>query len=134
MDGNNGETVDMSQLALEFLQGTRPTTSVEETSETEESDTPEVEEVTTHPAWKSILDAVPAEYHDALKPTLQEWDTGVSKRFQKLHDEYEPLKRFENYEPDTVEELVDETVVQVSAGNSYSMALTENGDVYTDWR
>lgn len=48
-----------------------------------------------HPAWQEILSAVPAEYHEALTPKLREWDSGVTKRFQEIHSQYEPLKVFE---------------------------------------
>jgi len=48
-----------------------------------------------HPAWQEILSAVPAEFHDALTPKLREWDSGVTKRFQEIHSQYEPLKVFE---------------------------------------
>jgi hypothetical protein len=106
----NGEATpqkNVEELALEFLQGTREVPTEEITPEfvAEQTEAP-AQVASDHPAWNAILDAVPAEYHDALKPTLQEWDTGVSRRFQKLHDEYEPLKALADYDPDTVREAV----------------------------
>lgn len=47
-----------------------------------------------HPAWQEILDAVPEDYRDALRPTLEKWDKGVQARFQSLHSKYEPLKPY----------------------------------------
>lgn len=48
-----------------------------------------------HPAWQEILSAVPEEYHEMLTPKLKEWDAGVTRRFQEIHSQYEPLKVFE---------------------------------------
>lgn len=48
----------------------------------------------SNPAWDEILQAVPEEYHEALTPTLQKWDSGVNERFQKIHSEYEDFKPF----------------------------------------
>ncbi len=50
------------------------------------------------------------------------------------HGEYGRIGtgNLENVEtPETVEVLVDETITQVSAGNSFSMALSESGNLYT---
>lgn len=102
MGGNDGEAVDIEQLALEFLQGTVPDDKIEEIVEEAEASN-----ASGNPAWQSILDAVPAEYHEALKPQLQEWDTGVSRKFQQIHDKYEPLKAFEGMDPSTVQEATE---------------------------
>jgi hypothetical protein len=56
-----------------------------------------------HPAWQEILDAIPEQYREALMPTLEKWDKGVSKRFQSLHSKYEPLKQYEEYDPNELE-------------------------------
>lgn len=45
-----------------------------------------------HPAWQSILDAVPEELHPILRPQLEEWDKGVQTKLQGLHDQYAPYK------------------------------------------
>lgn len=50
------------------------------------------------------------------------------------HGEYGRIGtgNLENVETlETVEELVDETITQISAGNSFSVALAESGNVYT---
>jgi hypothetical protein len=59
-----------------------------------------------HPAWQEILSVIPEELHDKVLPTLQNWDAGVSRRFQKIHDEYEPYKKFEGYDPEDIEEAM----------------------------
>lgn len=59
-----------------------------------------------HPAWQEVLDAIPQEYHDALRPTLEKWDKGVANRFQSLHSKYEPLKQYEalaEYDPEELQ-------------------------------
>ena len=55
-----------------------------------------------HPAWQEILNAVPPEFHEALKPTLEKWDSGVQKRFQSLHSQYDPLKEYAEYDPNLI--------------------------------
>lgn len=45
-----------------------------------------------NPAWSTVLNEIPQEYHAKLTPHLQEWDKGVNDRFQKVHSEYEPWK------------------------------------------
>lgn len=56
-----------------------------------------------HPAWQDILNAVPEQYHEALRPTLEKWDKGVQNRFQSLHSKYEPLKQYADYTPEDLE-------------------------------
>jgi hypothetical protein len=56
-----------------------------------------------HPAWQEILDAIPEQYREAVMPTLEKWDKGVSKRFQSLHSKYEPLKQYADYDPTELE-------------------------------
>lgn len=56
-----------------------------------------------HPAWQEILDAIPEQYREAITPTLEKWDKGVSKRFQSLHSKYEPLKQYADYDPQELE-------------------------------
>lgn len=56
-----------------------------------------------HPAWNEILEAVPEQYRDALRPTLEKWDKGVSNRFQSLHSKYEPLKPYMDADPEQLQ-------------------------------
>lgn len=98
-----GEALNLEELALEFLQGASGAATQSNTDDTDDNEgSPSI-----IPQWKPILDAVPAEYHNALLPTLQEWDANVSRRFQKIHDEVAPYKELEEYDPATVKEAVD---------------------------
>lgn len=47
-----------------------------------------------NPAWSTFFDVIPSEFHEKVKPVLQEWDRGVQDRFQKVHSDYEPWKPF----------------------------------------
>lgn len=106
MAGDNGETVDLEQLALEYLQGTTSDTTEEEYAD-EEGEHEAPKKASGHPAWKPILDAVPEEYHEALMPQLQEWDTGVSRKFQDIHDKYAAYEELEDYDPSDLKEAAE---------------------------
>jgi hypothetical protein len=96
--GAEGQSIQ--DLAAQLLGNTEP--PVVETQEAEES-APQA----GHPAWQTILNAVPEEYHASLIPQLKEWDAGVSRRFQKIHDKYAPLEELsEAYDPDELREAV----------------------------
>lgn len=90
--------LDIQALATKMLGGNGPETEVEETEE----------EVSTagHPAWQEILDTIPQEYRNAVLPTLQKWDAGVSRQFQKIHDSYAPLREFEDLDPAEVRDAL----------------------------
>lgn len=97
------EALDIEALAAQML-GLEESEGDEEYEEDEEELTPQAG---GHPAWNKILSQIPAELHAQVIPTLQEWDQGVSRRFQKIHDEYAPLKRFEEVDPDEIKEALD---------------------------
>jgi hypothetical protein len=59
-----------------------------------------------HPAWQEILGAIPQEYHAQVADKLRDWDAGVSRRFQGIHDQYAPLREFAEYDPDDLKEAV----------------------------
>lgn len=50
-----------------------------------------------NPAWDSLLSAVPEEFHNHLKTGFGEWDKGVQNRFQKVQQQYAPLKAYEEF-------------------------------------
>lgn len=99
--------VDVQALAVEMLQGkqdssdtlddsSESTTVESESNEESESNSGEESKPSGgHPAWKEILSVLPEEYQQAITPKLKEWDAGVTKRFQEIHSQYEPLKDFE---------------------------------------
>lgn len=101
MDGDTNlpEGLDLQSLAAQML-------GLDEEAPSEENDSQEEEEALSqvgHPAWQEILSKIPAELHNEVLPTLQSWDSGVSRRFQKIHDEYEPYKQLEQYgDPETL--------------------------------
>lgn len=41
-----------------------------------------------NPAWNDLLGAIPEEHHQAVIPHLQQWDSGVQDRFQKVQSEW----------------------------------------------
>jgi hypothetical protein len=94
---NGTEALDFQALAMQML-------GLEESEvETEDEETSsEGTEFTGHPAWKDILTVVPDEYKEQVQAQLAEWDAGVSRRFQKIHDEYAPYKELEDYDPKTL--------------------------------
>ena len=58
-----------------------------------------------HPAWNEILSAVPQSLHDAVRPTLEKWDQGVSQKLEQVHSQYNPYKQFveNNVPPDQIQ-------------------------------
>lgn len=57
-----------------------------------------------HPAWNDMLAEIPQELHAKVTPHLQNWDKGVTERFSKVHQEYEPWKQItKNYDPETTQ-------------------------------
>jgi hypothetical protein len=101
-DNNAPEGLDLESLAAQML-GL-------DTEQAQEYPEPQEQQASLpapgHPAWQEILSVIPEELHDKVLPTLQNWDAGVSRRFQKIHDEYEPLKKFEGYDPEDIEEAM----------------------------
>jgi hypothetical protein len=103
MAGTNGtEGLSIQDLAAQML-GLTQDPGTEENGATE---TPEPQ--AGHPAWQGILDNVAPENREAVMAQLHEWDAGVSRRFQKIHDEYAPLKEFETLgDPDDIKQAVE---------------------------
>lgn len=95
-----------------------------------------------HPAWQEILDAIPEQYREAVTPTLEKWDKGVSKRFQSLHSKYEPLKPYADLDPTELEHAIAlkqaleadpravwELMAETYGLNSLEQGATENGSI-----
>lgn len=77
-----------------------------DTNDSQESGQPNV-----NPAWNELLSAVPQEFHQHLLGGLDKWDRGVQNRFQKVQQEYAPLKAYEefaklNVAPDVINEAM----------------------------
>lgn len=150
--------VDVQALAVQMLKGegtSGPEVSETETeidnsteednySDSESEDQPR--KLGGHPAWQEILSAVPEELHEALTPKLKEWDAGVTRRFQEIHSQYEPLKAFEpiiedGFDPDSLSQAVglyqalntDPEQVYRALGEAYGFAVEqESADEYDD--
>lgn len=45
-----------------------------------------------NPSWQEYLNEVPQEFHEKIIPAFQKWDQGVQKRFDQVHQTYEPWK------------------------------------------
>lgn len=57
--------------------------------------TPEVVETSGgHPAWQEILSAIPESLHESIRPTLENWDKGVTTRLETVQSQYAPYKSF----------------------------------------
>lgn len=89
-DGTEGLTIE--DLAAQMLGLNEEEMEVDD--DDEDDDEPQ-----GHPAWRSILEVVPQEYQSQVREQLAAWDAGVSRRFQKIHDEYAPYQDLEDYDP-----------------------------------
>lgn len=63
-------------------------TTNEETTETQSN---------RNPAWESALAAIPPEFHSHLESHFSEWDKGVQKRFEKVQQDFSPLKAYKEF-------------------------------------
>lgn len=58
---------------------------------------PENNEHGDNPKWQPFLEKIPEGLRDIVKPTLTEWDQNVNQRFQELHSQYEPYKKYDDF-------------------------------------
>lgn len=89
-------------LTIEALAAQMMGLSDDDEGEYEDDDQPQ-----GHPAWNDILSVVPEEYQDQVRNQLASWDAGVSRQFQKIHDEYAPYKALEDYDPNMLRTAAD---------------------------
>lgn len=75
-------------------------------------------EVKINPAWQSVLDKLPAEFHPQVLPTFKEWDGN----FAKVQSEYAP------YKP-----LVENKIPYEAIENSMQLARIMNADPRQVW-
>lgn len=75
-------------------------------------------EVKINPAWQSVLDKLPAEFHPQVLPTFKEWDGN----FAKVQSEYAP------YKP-----LIENKVPYEAIENSMQLARFMNADPRAVW-
>lgn len=95
------EALDIQALAAAMLSGNGPDEDSYDDGDEDEGDS-----TGGHPAWQEILNVIPPELHQQVIPTLQKWDTGVSRQFQKIHDSYSPYKQFEELDPSDIREAL----------------------------
>lgn len=50
-----------------------------------------------NPAWDEALGAIPPEFHGHLKDHFSKWDKGVQTRFEKVQQEFSPLKAYKEF-------------------------------------
>lgn len=67
-----------------------------------------------NPAWASILNVIPAEFHHLVKPHLQEWDKNVNQKFTEIHAQYEPYKGFQRLVENGIEPSYAENAVKLA--------------------
>lgn len=105
MAGTNGtEGLNIQDLAAQMLGLTQDPGTEDNGTQQQET----LESQAGHPAWQAILNNVAPENREAVMEQLHEWDAGVSRRFQKIHDEYSPLKELEDLgDPDYIKQSVE---------------------------
>jgi len=89
--------------------GTETPTHTESSVETGTSESGS--EINVNPAWNELLNGVPQEFHGHLTKGLSEWDKGVQTRFQKVQQDFAPLKAYEEFaklgvKPDEISEAM----------------------------
>lgn len=89
-----------------------------------------------NPAWDTLKEKLPAEFHSQVDPILSEWDKGVQQKFQQNAEElrkYEAYKEFVEGNVDPNELRVSRQLVQnlntdpLTFYNNLASMLRENG-------
>lgn len=66
----------------------------------------------TQAPWAKYLEGVPSSFTPLIESRFKEWDADVTRRFQKVHSDYEPLKPYQplaeaGYDPDQLYQLAE---------------------------
>ena len=56
-----------------------------------------------NPAWSEYLTDIPEGYKGLVSDKFREWDSNVTKRFQEIHNQYEPLKAYQSFAQNSVD-------------------------------
>lgn len=89
-----------------------------------------------NPAWESLKEKIPKEFHSQIDPILSEWDKGVQQKFQTHAEElrkFDPYKQFIENQVDPQALLVGYNMAQnlntdpVTFYNNLAQMLRENG-------
>lgn len=84
---------------------------------------PAATETGVNPAWETLKEKLPKEFHSQIDPILSEWDKGVQQQFQK---NAEALKKYEAWN-----EIVDSGLTPDQLRVSHQMAQNLNNDPLT---
>lgn len=52
------------------------------------------EEIKLNPAWSTVLDKLPSQFHNMITPDLKQWDRNYNEGIQKVHSQYAAWKPF----------------------------------------
>jgi hypothetical protein len=52
------------------------------------------EEIKLNPAWNTVLEKLPSQFHNMITPELKQWDRNYNEGIQKVHSQYAPWKPF----------------------------------------
>lgn len=120
-------------MSAPMPEGTEPTLEVPEVPEFnldvtfEEPTTaiaePVVQETGVNPAWDTLKEKLPKEFHSQIDPILSEWDKNVQQKFQQNAEE---LRRYEAWK-----EFVDNNVDPNQLRVAHQMAQNLNTDPLT---
>lgn len=89
-----------------------------------------------NPAWESLKEKIPKEFHSQIDPILSEWDKGVQQKFQQSAEElrkFDPYKQFVENQIDPQALVVAHQMAQnlntdpVTFYNNLAHMLRENG-------
>src|SRR5690606_21922806 len=94
-------TLDASGIDPEDFTSDEPDEKGNEVDETSQNETSD-----GHPAWLELLNDLPESLRPLVKPKLEEWDSGVNKRFEQIQEQYSPYKQLaeQGITPDKVEQ------------------------------
>lgn len=88
-------------------QPTETTESVEPNPFTQQETDNSADESGFNPAWNTVLNEIPSEFHNKVAPHLSEWDknyqNGLEKARNEVQSQYEPFKQFLDNEIDPEE-------------------------------
>lgn len=54
--------------------------------------TPPTPEVSTNPLYAEYLEKIPEGFRPIVEPVFKDWDAGVTRKFQEVHQQYDPWK------------------------------------------
>lgn len=93
-----GGNSDAQQFAEELENSSQPEEANEPTEPNPFTSAQEDNQQGVNPAWSSVLDEIPSEFHNKITPHLSEWDknyhSGLEKARNEVQSQYEPFNSF----------------------------------------